>query len=58
MSFEGTGELASGGTQFSNSPEISLGEEQSIAQKSYGLEEELARMEEESGAPDEATGRD
>ncbi|KAK1625832.1 hypothetical protein QYE76_000147 [Lolium multiflorum] len=58
MSSEGTGELASGGTQFSNSPEISLGEEQSVSQESYGLEEELARMAEESGAPDEATGRD
>ena len=58
MSSEETGEMASGGTQFSNSPEISLGEEQSVAQESYGLEEELARMEEESGAPDEATGRD
>jgi hypothetical protein len=46
-----------GGTQLSESPEISLGEQQSVEQESYGLEEELARMEEVSSVPDEDTGR-
>jgi hypothetical protein len=53
---ESEGQL-SGGTQLSESREISLGEQQSVEQESYGLEEELARMEEESGAPDEDTSR-
>jgi hypothetical protein len=57
MSSEETGGLPSGNTQFSESPEISSGEEQSVAQESDGLEEELARMDEESGAPDEDIGR-
>jgi hypothetical protein len=46
-----------GGTRFIDSPKISLGEEQSEAQECYGLEEELAQMDEGSGAPEEDTGR-
>jgi hypothetical protein len=57
MSSEETGGLPSGGTQFSNSPEISLGEEQSEAPECYGIEEELARMDETSAAPKADTGR-
>ncbi|KAM0907458.1 hypothetical protein ACQ4PT_016110 [Festuca glaucescens] len=49
MSSEETGGQLSGSTQFSESPESSLWEEQSVEQASDGLEEDLARMEEESG---------
>ncbi|KAM0852058.1 hypothetical protein ACQ4PT_052018 [Festuca glaucescens] len=56
MSSEESGGGLSGNTQFSESPEISLGEEQSVAHESDGLEEELARMGEETGEPDEETG--
>jgi hypothetical protein len=52
---ESEGQL-SGGTRLSDSPEIFLGEEQSEAQESYGLVEELARMDEGSCAPEEDTG--
>jgi hypothetical protein len=57
MSSEETGGFPSGGTQFSGSPEISLGAEPSVAQESGGLEEELARMDEESDTPDDDTGQ-
>jgi hypothetical protein len=57
MSSKETGGQPSGDTEFSESPKISLGEEQSVAQESDELEEELARMDEESGAPDGDTGR-
>ncbi|KAM0848037.1 hypothetical protein ACQ4PT_054640 [Festuca glaucescens] len=56
MSSEESGGGLSGNTQFSESPEISLGEEQSVAHESDGLEEELAQMGEEAGEPDEETG--
>jgi hypothetical protein len=52
MSSEESGRELSGRTQFNESPEISLGEEQAIEQESDGLEEDLARMEEEAGEPD------
>jgi hypothetical protein len=57
MSSEESGSVLSGSTQFSESPEISLGEKQYVAQESDGLEEDLARLEKEVGVPDEETGR-
>ncbi|KAM0871532.1 hypothetical protein ACQ4PT_039337 [Festuca glaucescens] len=56
MSSEETGGQLSGSTQFSKSPEISLGEEQSVEQGTDGLEEDLAGMEEEAGNPDQDAG--
>ncbi len=56
MSSEETGGQLSGSTQFSESPEISLGEEQSVEQASDGLEEDLVRMETESGERGGETG--
>ena len=56
MSSEETGGQLSGRTQFSESPEISLGEEQSVEQGTDGLEEDLAGMEEEAGSPDQGAG--
>ncbi|KAM0890878.1 hypothetical protein ACQ4PT_026770 [Festuca glaucescens] len=56
MSSEGTGEQLSGSTQFSESPEISSGREQSVERGSDGLEEEVAEMEEEAGNPDQDAG--
>ncbi|KAM0920905.1 hypothetical protein ACQ4PT_007153 [Festuca glaucescens] len=56
MSSEETGEQLSGSTQFSESPEISLGREQSVEQGSDGLEEDLAEMGEEAGNPDQDAG--
>ena len=55
MSSEESGRELSDSTRFSESPEISLGEEQAVEQESDGLEEDLARMEEEAGGPDEKT---
>ncbi|KAM0853424.1 hypothetical protein ACQ4PT_051078 [Festuca glaucescens] len=46
----------SGITQFSESPEISLGEEEAVEQETDGLEEDLARMAEEAGNPDQDAG--
>ncbi|KAM0821197.1 hypothetical protein ACQ4PT_028941 [Festuca glaucescens] len=46
----------SGSTRHSESPEISLGEEQPVDQGDDGLEEDLTRMEEESGGSDEDAG--
>ncbi|KAM0910872.1 hypothetical protein ACQ4PT_013877 [Festuca glaucescens] len=46
----------SGSTQFSESPEISLGEEGAVEQETDGLEEDLARLEEEAGGPDQDAG--
>jgi hypothetical protein len=57
MSSEESGSVLSGSTQFSESPEISLGEKQYVAQESDGLEEDLARLEKEVGVLDEETGR-
>ena len=56
MTSEETGEQLSGSTQFSESPEISLGEEQSVEQGTDVLEEDLAGMEEEAGNPDQDAG--
>jgi hypothetical protein len=56
MSSEESGRELSCSTQFSESPEISLGEEQAVEQESGGLEEDLARMEEEAGGPNEEIG--
>jgi hypothetical protein len=56
MSSEESGMELSGSTQFSESPEISLGPEEPIEQGDDGLEEDLARMDEEAGRPDEETG--
>ncbi|KAM0824288.1 hypothetical protein ACQ4PT_070297 [Festuca glaucescens] len=46
----------SGSTQFSESPEISLGEEEAVEQETDGLEEDLAGLEEEAGGPDQDAG--
>ncbi|KAM0931747.1 hypothetical protein ACQ4PT_000057 [Festuca glaucescens] len=46
----------SGSTQFSESPEISMGEEEAIEQETDGLEEDLAEMEDEAGNPDQDAG--
>ncbi|KAM0889398.1 hypothetical protein ACQ4PT_027716 [Festuca glaucescens] len=46
----------SGSTQFGESPEISLGEEEAVEQGTDGLEEDLAGMEEEAGNPDHDAG--
>jgi hypothetical protein len=56
MSSKESGGELSGSTQFSECPEISLGEEQAVEQEADGLEEDLSRMEEEAGGPDEETG--
>jgi hypothetical protein len=56
MSSEEYGGQLSGNTVFTDSYEISLGEEQSIAQESDGLKDDLARMDEESGGSDAETG--
>ncbi|KAM0903733.1 hypothetical protein ACQ4PT_018495 [Festuca glaucescens] len=56
MSSEETGEQLSGSTQFSESPEISMGREQSVEQGTDGLEEDLAEMEEEAGNSDQDAG--
>jgi hypothetical protein len=56
MAPEESGMELSGSTQFSESPEISLGEEEAVEQEVDGLEEDLARMEEEAGGPDEEAG--
>ncbi|KAM0872708.1 hypothetical protein ACQ4PT_038528 [Festuca glaucescens] len=55
MASEESGAELSGNTQFSESPEISLGEE-AIEQETDGLEEDLARMEEDAGNPDQDAG--
>ena len=52
MSSEESGAELSGSTQFSESPEISLGEEEAVEQENDGLEEDLAGLEEEAGGPD------
>ena len=46
----------SGSTQFSEEPEISMGEEEAVDQEADGLEEELAGLEEEAGGPDQDAG--
>ncbi|KAM0846564.1 hypothetical protein ACQ4PT_055585 [Festuca glaucescens] len=46
----------SGSTQFSESPEISLGEEEVVEQETDELEEDLAGLEEEAGGPDQDAG--
>jgi hypothetical protein len=56
MSSEESGRELSCSTQFSESPEISLGEVQAVEQESDGIEKDLARMEEEAGGPDEEAG--
>jgi hypothetical protein len=52
MSSEESGGQLSGNTIFSESPGISLGEKQYVAQESDRLEEDLTRMDEESGGAD------
>jgi hypothetical protein len=56
MASEESGPELSGSTRHSESPETSLGEEQSIEQRDDGLEEDLAHMEEETGSSDEDAG--
>ncbi|KAM0863702.1 hypothetical protein ACQ4PT_044409 [Festuca glaucescens] len=56
MASEESGMELSGSTQFSESPEISLGEEEAVEQGTDGLEEDLAGMEEEAGNPDQDAG--
>ena len=56
MASEESGVELSGSTQFSESPEISLGEEEAVEQETDGLEEDLARLEEEAGGPDQDAG--
>jgi hypothetical protein len=46
----------SGSTWFSEEPNISLGEEEAVDQEAAALEEELDRMQEEAGRPDQYTG--
>ncbi|KAM0901262.1 hypothetical protein ACQ4PT_020094 [Festuca glaucescens] len=46
----------SGSSQFSESPEISLGEEEVVEQETDGLEEDLARLEEEASGSDQDVG--
>ncbi|KAK1629626.1 hypothetical protein QYE76_003941 [Lolium multiflorum] len=49
----------SGSTQFSEEPEISLGEEEAVEQEADRLEEDLAGLEEEeAGGPDQDSGSD
>jgi hypothetical protein len=50
---EESGRELSGSTQFSESPEISLGEEQAVEKESDRFEEDLSRMVEVAGGPDE-----
>jgi hypothetical protein len=56
MASEESGMELSGSTQFSEEPEISLGEEEAVDQEADGLEDELDRLEEEAGGPDQGTG--
>ncbi|KAM0925105.1 hypothetical protein ACQ4PT_004397 [Festuca glaucescens] len=56
MASEESGAELSGNTQFSESPEVSLGEEEAVEQETDGLEEDLAEMEEEAGNPDQDAG--
>jgi hypothetical protein len=48
----------SGSTQFSEEPEISLGEEEAVHQEADGLEKDLAGMEEEADGSDQGVGSD
>ncbi|KAM0920395.1 hypothetical protein ACQ4PT_007543 [Festuca glaucescens] len=57
MASEESGMELSGSTQFSESPEISLGEEEAVEQGTDGLEEDLAGMEEEAGNTRAVPGR-
>ncbi|KAM0851442.1 hypothetical protein ACQ4PT_052421 [Festuca glaucescens] len=56
MASEESGMELSSSTQFSESPEISLGEEEAVEQGTDGLGEDLAGMEEEAGNPDQDAG--
>ncbi|KAM0895906.1 hypothetical protein ACQ4PT_023558 [Festuca glaucescens] len=56
MASEESGAELSGNTQFSESPEVSLGEEEAVEQETDGLEEDLAEMEKEAGNPDQDAG--
>ncbi|KAM0921736.1 hypothetical protein ACQ4PT_006674 [Festuca glaucescens] len=53
MASEESGMELSGSTQFSESAEISLGEEEAVERETDGLEEDLARMQEEASNPDQ-----
>ncbi|KAM0876765.1 hypothetical protein ACQ4PT_035949 [Festuca glaucescens] len=56
MASDGSDMELSGGTWFSEEPEISMGEEEAVDQEADGLEEELDGLEEEAGDPDQDAG--